>query len=88
MLSTWIGKTQRRLHDRKMERFKARTQVGHVSAVAYHSTFTDHNIKWDHFEIPASGQCVPLNKGYEGSGKEIATTVKKKLIINSLLSLS
>ena len=66
-----------------MEHFKARTQIGHVSAVADHSTSTDHNIKY-HFEILASGQCVPLNKGYEGSGKEIATTLKK----NSLLSLS
>ena len=28
------------------------THVGHASAVADH-----HNIKWDHFEVLASGQC-------------------------------
>ena len=31
-------------------------QIGHVSAVAEHSISTGHNIKWDHFEILASGQ--------------------------------
>ena len=45
------------LHDRKTEHFKALTQIGHTSAVADHSIFTGHNIKWDHFEILASGQC-------------------------------
>ena len=52
-----IGKTKRRLHDRKTEHFKALTQIGHASAVAEHSISTGHNIKWDHFEILASGQC-------------------------------
>ena len=36
---------------------KALAQIGHASAVAEHSISTDHNIKWDHFEILASGQC-------------------------------
>ena len=53
----YIGKTKRRLHDRKTEHFKALTQIGHASAVAEHSISTGHNIKWDHFEILASGQC-------------------------------
>ena len=53
----YIGKTKRRLHDRKTEHFKALTQNGHASAVAKHSISTGHNIKWDHFEILASGQC-------------------------------
>ena len=35
----------------------ALTQIGHASAVAEHSISTGHNIKWDHFEILASGQC-------------------------------
>ena len=52
-----IGKTKRRLHDRKTEYFKALTQIGHASTVAEHSIFTGHNIKWDQFEILASGQC-------------------------------
>ena len=52
----YIGKTKR-LHGRKTEHFKALTQIGHASTVADHSTSTDHNIKWDHFEILASGQC-------------------------------
>ena len=43
--------------DRKTERFKALAQIGHASAVADHSISTGHNIKWDHFEILASGQC-------------------------------
>ena len=47
----------RRLHDRKTEHFKALTQIGHASAVDEHSISTGHNIKWDHFEILASGQC-------------------------------
>ena len=53
----YIGKTKRRLHDRKTEHFKDLTQIGHASAVAEHSISTGHNIKWDHFEILASGQC-------------------------------
>ena len=53
----YIGKTKRRLHDRKTEHYKALTQIGHASAVAEHSIFTGHNIKWDHFEILAGGQC-------------------------------
>ena len=51
------AKTRRRSHDRKTAHFKALTQNGHASAVAKHSIFTGHNIKWDHFEILASGQC-------------------------------
>ena len=35
--SFYIGKTKRRLHDRKSEHFKALTQVGHASAVADHT---------------------------------------------------
>ena len=53
----YIGKTKRRLHDRKTEHLKALTQIGLASAVAEHSISTSHNIKWDHFEILASGQC-------------------------------
>ena len=57
MLFTPARKTKRRLHDRKTEHFKALTQIGHASAIAEHSISTGHNIKWDHFEILASGQC-------------------------------
>ena len=52
----YIGKTKR-LHGRKTEHFKALTQIGRAATVADHSTSTDHNIKWDNFEILASGQC-------------------------------
>ena len=45
------------LTERLIEHFKALTQIGHASAVAEHSISTGHNIKWDHFEILASGQC-------------------------------
>ena len=46
-----IGKTKRRLHDRKMEHFKSLTITNHASAVADHMTLTGHKIKWDH--LPA-----------------------------------
>ncbi|CAH3025977.1 unnamed protein product, partial [Porites evermanni] len=42
----YIGKTKRRLHDRKTEHFKCLTK----------NTATGHNIKWDHFEILTSGK--------------------------------
>ncbi|KAL9965747.1 hypothetical protein ACROYT_G029589 [Oculina patagonica] len=52
----YIGKTKRRLHDRKTEHFKALTKCDHPSAIADHIKATGHNIKWDHFEILASGK--------------------------------
>ena len=47
----YIGKTKRRLHDRKTEHFKALTH-----AIADHMSSTGHNIKWDHFEILTTGR--------------------------------
>ena len=52
----YFGKTKRRLHDRKTKHFKSLTKNDHSSAIAYHVTATGHNIKWDHFEILASGK--------------------------------
>ena len=52
----YIGKTKRRLHDRKTQHFKAITSTCHASAVAGHVTSTGHNLKWDHFEILAKGR--------------------------------
>ena len=53
----YIGKTKRRLHDRKAEHFmKALAKTDNTSAVADHVKTTGHNIKWDHFEILASGK--------------------------------
>ena len=52
----YIGKTKRRLHDRKTEHFKALTKSDQASAIADHMKTTDHNIKWDHFDILASGK--------------------------------
>ena len=52
----YIGKTKRRLHDRKTEHFKALAETDNTSAVADHVKTTGHNIKWDHFEILASGK--------------------------------
>ena len=46
----YIGKTKRRLHDRKTEHFKALAKSCHTSAIADHITSTGHNIKWDHFD--------------------------------------
>ena len=52
----YIGKTKRRLHDGKTEHFKSITKWDQSSAIADHITATGHNIKWDHFEILASGK--------------------------------
>ena len=70
----YIGKTKRRLHDRKTEHFKALTQIDHASAVAEHSISTGHNIKWDHFEILPSGQC------------DLQCKIKETLLIRDLKS--
>ena len=56
----YVGKTKRRLHDRKTEHFvKGVTSCKstcHASAIADHVTSTGHNIKWDHFEIGTKGR--------------------------------
>ena len=52
----YIGKTKRPLHDRKTEHFKALAKSCHTSAIADHITSTGHNIKWDHFDILATGR--------------------------------
>ena len=52
----YLGKTKRRLHDRKTEHFKALTGNSHSSVVADHMTQTGHWIKRDHFDILATGQ--------------------------------
>ena len=49
-----LGKTKRRLHDRKTEHFKSLTKNDHSSAIADQITATGHNIKWDHSGILAS----------------------------------
>ena len=58
----YIGKTKRRLHDRKTEHFEALTKSCQVSVVADHITSTGHSIKWDHFVILATGR-----SGIEGN---------------------
>ena len=54
----YIGKTKRirRLHDRKTEHSKALAKSDHSSAIADHVKTTGHDIKWDHFDILASGK--------------------------------
>jgi len=41
----YIGKTKRRLHDRKTEHFKALTNGHHTLALADHVTSTGHSLK-------------------------------------------
>ena len=53
---SYIGKTKRRLHDRKTEHFKALTNRDLHSAIADHIYTTGHNIKWDNFDIIATGK--------------------------------
>ena len=52
----YIGKIKRRLHERKIEHFKALAKSDHSSAIADHVKITGRNIKWDHFDIIASGK--------------------------------
>ena len=52
----YIGKTKRRLHDRKTEHFKALINGHHTSALADHVTSTGHSLKWDHSEVLAKGR--------------------------------
>ena len=52
----YIVKTKRRLHDRKTEHFKALAKNDHTSAIADHVKTARQNIKWDHFDILASGE--------------------------------
>ena len=52
--------------------FKALTQVGHASAVADHIISTGHNIKWDHFEILATGK------------SDLQCKIKETLLISDL----
>ena len=52
----YIGKTKRRLHDRKTEHFRALTKNDPTSAIADHIKTTGHNTKWDHFHILTSGK--------------------------------
>ena len=52
----YLGKTKRRLRDRKTEHFKAVTTNYQASAIADHVFLTNHRIKWDHFEILSTGR--------------------------------
>ena len=68
----YIEKTKRRLHDRKTEHFKVLTSNSHSSAIAEHMTQTGHRIKWDHFDILATGQ------------SDIHCKIKETLLIRDL----
>ena len=70
----YIGKTKRRLHDRKSELFKALTKSGQASAIAHadHITSTGDNIKRDHFEILATGR------------SDVHCEIKESLLIKDL----
>ena len=58
----YIGKTKRRLYDRKTEHFKGITSACHASAIAHHVTSTGHNLKLDHFEMLTKGRFVTHGK--------------------------
>ena len=52
----YVGKTKRRIHDRKTEHFKALAKSDHSPAIADHVKTTGCNMKWDHFDILESGK--------------------------------
>ena len=70
--SFYVGKTKRRLHDRKTEHFKALTQDCYASALADHVISTGDHIKWDHFEIIATGK------------SDLQCKIKETLLISEL----
>ena len=51
----YIGKTKRRLRDRKKNHFKALNGISQTSAIVDHAVKTGHNIKWNHFQVLANG---------------------------------
>ena len=65
--SFYVGKTKRRLHDRT-----ALTQDCHASALADRAIYIGHNIKWDHFDILATGK------------SDLQCKIKKTLLISEL----
>ena len=73
----YIGKTKRRLHDRKTEHFKGITSSCHASAIADHVTSTGHNLKWDHFEILAKGRSDTHFKIKETANPRTQTYLKR-----------
>jgi len=82
----YIGKTKRKLYDRKTERFKAITSNGHRSE---HVTSTGHNTKWDHFDILAGGKSdthckikeTPLIRDLKPALDENTSSEKLQLLI-------
>ena len=56
------------------EHFEALTSNGHSSAIADHMTQTGHMIKWDHFDILATGR----------GQSDIHCKIKKTLLIHEL----
>ena len=74
----YFGMTKRRLHDRKTEHFKSLTKNDHSLAIADHVTATGHNIKWDHFEILASGKT-----GFHCKVKETLFIQDLKLVMST-----
>ena len=44
----------------KLNIVKAITSSCHASAIANHVTSTGHNLKWDHFDIPAKGRQIHI----------------------------
>ena len=50
------SKTKQNSIKNKTEHFKVLVKGDHSSAIAYHVKTTAHNIKWDHFDILASGK--------------------------------
>ena len=67
-----IGKTKRRLHDRKTQHFKALINSHRASVLADHVTLTGSSLKWDHFEILAKGR------------SDIHCKIKETLLIKDL----
>ena len=56
MISTAVSTSVKQNDDFMIEHFKALVKNDHTSAIADHVKTTGHNIKWNHFDILASGK--------------------------------
>ena len=72
---SYIGKTKRRLHDRKTEYFKSITS-SYAAAIADPVKSTSHHLKWEHFDILAKGRTDTHCKIKDSANKGIKTRSK------------
>lgn len=72
-----LAKTKRQMYDRSTEHFKALTKRCHTLVIADHITATDHNIKWNHFDILATDYLIYTINNTLQNREEYRLTLKE-----------